>query len=219
MADMIASWRLKLSRIPAVIKILLASFVVILGLSGYLVFRGGSSYIYRNGNFAGDESPLRDGRNFSVEPANREFGLLIPKLGVNAPVRGNVDGSQEWAIAPQILKGIGHYRRGPLGPVTVDGAVPGQKGNIFLFGHSQILGRSKEDYAGVFNDLEELKEGDLIEVYYQEDKYQYRVTTGQVVDKTDLKWVEHTDQETLTLAGCWPLGLDWKRYVVQAERI
>lgn len=188
-------------------------------------FNRGDSYTYQYNadGSASEGGAVRVKGESSDSPVNQNFAIVIPKLGVNAPIKKDVDGAAEWAVAPQVLKGVGHYKRSKLGDVTVDGDLPGGKpGNVFLFGHSQILGRDKrENYAGVFNDLEELEDGDIVEVYYESEKYQYKIKSGQVVGKDDLKWVTDNgdDVETLTLMSCWPLGLDWKRYVVQAEKI
>lgn len=211
------------SKLPKYLKFLVPA-VVLFTVIGYWLFSRGDSYTYQyNGGSGGGGGELRVKGEFSEDPVNQDFSVVIPKLGVNAPVKENVEGAAEWAVAPQVLKGVGHYKRGQLGDVTVDGDLPGgEPGNVFLFGHSQILGRdSEENYAGVFDDLEELEDGDIVEVYYQGEKHQYKVKSGQVVGKDDLKWVTHDgdDTETLTLMSCWPLGLDWKRYVVQAEKV
>jgi LPXTG-site transpeptidase (sortase) family protein len=153
------------------------------------------------------------------DPINREFSILAPQIGVNSPISKNVDGSNEKFYIPNMLRGVAHYVRKDLGDVLVDGALPGQPGNIFLFGHSQIPGGSLENYQGVFNKLEKLAIGDIVKVFYEGKEYRYKVKTGQVVQKDQVEYLAHTEQETLTLMSCWPLGLDIKRYVVQADRV
>ena len=56
-------------------------------------------------------------------------------------------------------------------------------------------------------------------MYYQGEKFEYRVVEGKVVEKTALEYLKHTDEETLTLMTCWPLGFENKRYIVRAKRI
>lgn len=210
-----------LSRSSWVILIGLVGLVFVLVIAWSWLLGGEGSYRYAGRGSGGQEFKVKG--EVSNSQIEKDFWIIIPKIGVSAPVRENVDGAVAWAVAPRVLKGVGHYRRGPLGGVMVDGDLPGGRaGNIFLFGHSQILGRDpRKNYSGVFNDLEELKKGDKIDVYYQGKKYTYQVKSRQVVDKTDLRWVtdDGDDIETLTLMSCWPLGLDWKRYVVQADRI
>lgn len=153
-----------------------------------------------------------------VEPIDREFSIVMPRIGLNAPVFANIDGTNEYSYLPRILKGVAHYQHKDLGKVVVDGAFPGDgTGNIFLFGHSQIPGGDMSDYQGVFNNLEELRAGDVITVYYQGQPHQYVVRSGEVVDVSRVDVMAHTETETLTLMSCWPLGLDWKRYIIRAE--
>jgi len=170
------------------------------------------------------ENPDRDPFKFDQgdaqeEPVNHDFSIFAPQISVNAPVYANVDGSNENAYLANVLRGVAHYQHKELDNVTVDGALPGQVGNVFLFGHSQIPGGSLENYQGVFNNLEELIEGDVIKVFYQGEEYQYEVKEGHVIEKTQVEYLAHTETETLTLMSCWPLGLDWKRYVIRAERV
>lgn len=152
-------------------------------------------------------------------PISADFGLVIEKIGVNAPIR-HVDGSNEKAYLPNILQGIGHYQPKVLPQVVVDGSLPGEGGNVFLFGHSQIPGGDLSHYKGVFNNLGQLEIGDRMTVYYQgQAYYNYEVYQSKVVDKTALSYLDRTPKETLTLMTCWPLGLDIKRYIVRARRI
>lgn len=167
-----------------------------------------------------DREPFRfEGEFTQEEPVNKDFSIFAPQINVNAPVFANVDGGDENAYLANVLRGVAHYKNKKFKNVVVDGAFPGQKGNIFLFGHSQIPGGDLSNYQGVFNNLEELMPGDIVKIYYQEQEYQYEVMNGQVVDKDAVEYLESTETETLTLMSCWPLGLDWKRYVVRAKRI
>lgn len=154
----------------------------------------------------------------ATTPVATDFALVINKINVNAPVR-DVDGSNEKNYLPNILQGIGHYQRKVLSQVTVDGSYPGAGGNIFLFGHSQIPGGDMSHYKGIFNDLGNLDLGDEIVVYYQNQVFRYAVFESKVVEKTALEYLSKTEDETLTLMTCWPLGLDVKRFIVRARRI
>lgn len=151
-------------------------------------------------------------------PASPYFGLWIPKIGINAPIL-DVDGSNEKEYLPNILRGVGYYQHKELPEVTVDGSFPGEGGNIFLFGHSQIPGGSLENYQGVFNDLHKLVAGDRIVVYYQGQAFEYEIFEAKVVSKHAMEYLARTESETLTLMTCWPLGLDVKRYIVRAKPV
>jgi len=151
-------------------------------------------------------------------PVSADFGLIIEKIGVNAPIF-DVDGFNEKEYGPSILQGIGHFRQKLFLSTLVNGVYPGVSGNVFLFGHSQIPGGDESHYKGVFNNLGQLEIGDKIMVYYQGKAYNYQVYESKVVDKTALEYLGQTPEETLTLMTCWPLGLDVKRYIVRARRI
>lgn len=151
-------------------------------------------------------------------PVSNDFTLMIPKIKVNVPVVANVDGGNPNEYLWRVTQGVAHFKRREFANITVDGALPGEGGNIFLFGHSQIPGRDTSDYKGVFNDLHKLVPGDRIVVMNQGTWYEYRVAQGEVVSKKALEYLSPTDQETLTLMTCWPLGLDIQRYIVRAKR-
>lgn len=152
-------------------------------------------------------------------PFNTEFTLWIPKINVNAPVIADVDGSEAFEYLWQVKQGVAHYKHKKLTRVTVDGAKPGEGGNIFLFGHSQIPGGDTGNFQGVFNDLHKLIPGDKVIVYYQGQEFEYQVTKGKVVERDAVEYLERTPEETLTLMTCWPLGLDVKRYLILAKRV
>jgi sortase A len=84
---------------------------------------------------------------------------------------------------------------------------PGNGGNIVLAGHSG-------GKAYPFNDIYYLKPGDLIELYSNDQVYQYSVTEHILVDEVgqplekrleNARYIEPTDEELLTMVACWPL--------------
>lgn len=152
-------------------------------------------------------------------PVNTDFCLVIPEISVNAPILKNVDGSNKAEWIWKVKEGVAHFKHLELAEVTVNGSFPGEGGNVFLFGHSQIPGGDMSNYQGVFNDLEKLLPSDKVIVYYQGERFEYEVAEGKVVDRGDLQYLEHTSEEIVTLSTCWPLGLDVKRYIIRAKRL
>lgn len=84
---------------------------------------------------------------------------------------------------------------------------PGNGGNIVLAGHSG-------GKAYPFNDIFYLKPGDLIELYSNDQVYQYTVTDHILVDEVgqplekrleNARYIEPTDEEMVTMVACWPL--------------
>lgn len=165
---------------------------------------------------AGTPTP-KAGSNLGTGASN--FNISIISLDINAPVTKNVDGSRKEKYLPNVLQGVAHYQRKVLPDVTVDGALPGEPGNIFLFGHSQIPGGDTSNFKGVFNNLPNIKTGERVQIFYQGDSFVYEVYEAKVVGKNEISYLEKTPQETLTLMTCWPLGLDIKRFVARAKRV
>ncbi|MBU0708841.1 sortase [Patescibacteria group bacterium] len=152
-------------------------------------------------------------------PVSEDFSLIIPKVSINVPVIADVDGGNSKEYLWRVTQGVAHFKHRQYANVTVDGSLPGEGGNIFLFGHSQIPLGDTSDYQGVFNDLPTLVPHDRIALHYQGEQYEYQVAEGKVISKKDLTYLEATVEETLTLMTCWPLGLDIQRYIVRAKRI
>lgn len=156
--------------------------------------------------------------SLAITPISSEFGLVVEDIGVNAPIL-DVDGFNEKEYQSNIFQGVGHFRKRLFLTDLIPAAYPGDKDNIFLFGHSQIPGGDTGHYKGVFNNLGQLENGDFIVVYYQGQPFYYEVYETGVVEKTALEYLTKTKDETLTLMTCWPLGLDIKRIIVRAKRI
>jgi LPXTG-site transpeptidase (sortase) family protein len=101
---------------------------------------------------------------------------------------------------------------------------PGGGGNIVLAGHSG--GR-----AYPFNDIFYLKAGDAIELYSNNQLYQYTVTDHILVDEVgqplekrleNARYIEPTSEEVVTMVACWPLtGPDKfkQRIIIRAKPV
>ncbi len=120
--------------------------------------------------------------------------IQIPAIGVDAPIVMG-DG---WE---QLKKGVGQH------PGTAN---PGQPGNLVLSAHNDI-------YGEIFRDLDKLQPGDAILIHTHNRVYTYRVTEIQVVEPTDVRWLEPTPDPTVTLISCYPYLVDNQRIVVRAR--
>ncbi len=87
-------------------------------------------------------------------------------------------------------------------------ALPGQKGNTTIFGHSVLPAfNNPSDYHRIFSMLPTIQDGDLIEVEYDGVSYRYRVEDKVVVKPTDLSILEQDLSDSfLTLVTCVPPG-------------
>lgn len=145
----------------------------------------------------------------AISPVSSQFGIVIPKIGANAPVYPNVDASDANVYLPVLEKGVAHA----LGTVF-----PGVSGNVYLYAHSTDSFWNVGRYNAIFYLIKELENGDEIDVFYRGVRYIYRVVNKIVVDPTDVKWLtDPVSYDQLTLQTCWPPGTTLKRLLVFAR--
>lgn len=147
-----------------------------------------------------------------VQEVLPEFTITVPALGIkDGKVKTGVDGTNSGIYLKVLKEAIAHFR---------GSALPGENGNIFLFGHSMlpILGRGT--YESIFTDLPKLKKGDVIYVDYGDQTFSYQISQTAVVDPRDVFVLRQPqNQELLTLMTCIPPGFGSDRFVAIAERI
>lgn len=151
-------------------------------------------------------SPTPTSVSASVDPKIKEFGLKIDKLNILVPVIKDVNGSDKTAYNNALKGGVAHFKGTSL---------PGEKGNIFIFGHSSA--EVKSDYSKVFVSLNDLEKGDEIVIYYQSDEHKYKVTKKEIIEATDTAVLAKGKKEMITLMTCWPIGTKEKRLIIRAE--
>ncbi len=136
--------------------------------------------------------------------------LRIPKINVSAPI--NFESStNNTDIAYSLRSGVVHY---------ASTAVPGQQGDVVIFGHSSGLVWAPGSYKFVFTLLNELKPGDTILVDYKGTRYIYQVTGSQTVKPADMSILQqNSKQSELSLVTCTPVGTDKNRLVVHARQL
>jgi LPXTG-site transpeptidase (sortase) family protein len=98
-------------------------------------------------------------------------------------------------------------------------ALPGKKGNTFLFAHS-----GRNFYDGIhmnvqFYLLEKMGNGDLIYIKYYNNIFTYEVTDVKRVWPEEIEYLVEQDFEysKLTLMSCWPAGINYQRQIVEAR--
>lgn len=138
--------------------------------------------------------------------------VIIPKINAQLPVVYGTNSSAEDAIQNALNSGVVHY------PSTT---LPGQQGNVAIFGHSSnnIFNPGKYKFAFVL--LHELEPGDIFYLTYGSKVYSYRIFKKQVVEPTDT-WVLNPVADkpaTVTLITCDPPGTSRYRLVVWGEQV
>jgi LPXTG-site transpeptidase (sortase) family protein len=151
--------------------------------------------------------------NLDVVPTDNR--IIIPRINQNIPIIGvssknlvNHDWSALEKDMQEALKdGVIHY------PGT---SVPGNHGNIVLTGHSSYFPWDPGRFKDVFALLHQMKIGDKIVIYYNQEKYVYEVKEKKVVKPTDINVLKQTPDDKLTLITCTPVGTNLNRLIVTA---
>jgi LPXTG-site transpeptidase (sortase) family protein len=146
-----------------------------------------------------------------LRPADTNFSLVIPAIGASAKVFPNIDAARPDIFLPVLLKGIAHAK---------GTALPGQKGNIYLFAHSTDNFWDVGRYNAVFYLLKELKKGDEIAIFYKGVRHNYFVTNTKIVSPSDISYIVNAkkqSKEQLILQTCWPPGTIFQRLIIFAE--
>ena len=144
--------------------------------------------------------------------------LVIPAIKVDTPVvelgwktSKTASGSifSEWDVAEYAA---GWHK---------NSSVPGETGNVVMSGHNNILG-------SVFRQLDQLKRGDTLEVFAGGTEYSYAVDEVLILPekhasdaqrKTNVKYIQETPDDRLTLVSCWPRDDNTHRIVVIARPV
>lgn len=143
-------------------------------------------------------------------PIDSIFSILISKIGINARIFPNVDPSSPDVFLPVLQKGIAHAK-GTF--------FPGQKGNIYLFAHSTDNFWNAGRYNAIFYLLKDLRNGDDVAIFYQNVRYNYKVTKLEITGPSEVSFITRAQvgKELLILQTCWPPGTTWQRLLVFAE--
>lgn len=143
-----------------------------------------------------------------------EAKLIIPKINVEVPVDYGVTDISEANIQTSLRDGATHYK------LPGADAVPGQKGNTVILGHSSNDIFNQGAYKFVFVQLDRLQPGDVFYLHYEGTRYIYRMTSSKVIDPTEVSALQiGNDKPMATLITCTPPGTALKRLLIFAEQI
>ena len=132
--------------------------------------------------------------------------VVIDSVGVdvvvNNPIRTDIA-----TLDNSLLSGVVRY------PTS---GVLGENGNVVIFGHSSYLPVVRNNFFRAFNGIEDLKRGEIIEVYGENVVYRYEVSRVYEADADDTRIPLTNDTKKLTLSTCNSFGDLDDRYVVEA---
>lgn len=139
--------------------------------------------------------------------------LYIPRINKNVPLV-DVPSHQNWnELENNIQKGL--QEGVVVHPVS---HAPGNFGNLFLTGHSSYYDWDPGRFKDVFALLHEVKEGDIIEVYWEGKKYNYKIKESKVVPPTAVEVLNQPKNKSiLTLMTCTPVGTNKNRLILVGE--
>lgn len=151
--------------------------------------------INADGNFPSFTSSLKRESKSSYD----KFYLTVPSIKIK---------DQEVIIdSNDLTNGLAHL------PGT---ALPGEKGNIFISGHSTLPLIFNSNTKTVFSTLPKIKKGEKILVTIGGSKFVYVVESMKIVDPKDVSVILPPESlgRYITLMTCVPPGLNTKRLVV-----
>jgi sortase A len=102
-----------------------------------------------------------------------------------------------------------------------DTAMPGTLGNTVIFGHS-VLPQffSPTNYVSIFSTLHTLKNGDRVELVYDNTTYTYAIYDMYEVEPEELSPLAQTfDDRRLTIITCTPPGTYLRRLIIRASLV
>jgi len=151
-------------------------------------------------------------RPITIDPVNKEFSLVIEKIGVNAPIVKDVSVTNEKEYIEALKGGIAHASKSPYPSKDI--------GNVYLFAHASLDFWRLGKYARVFNLLRKLEKNDRIHLFYKNKTYVYEVVTVEKLPGWDTYPLEMpTIEPLLTLQTCDPPGTTLNRLVVTSKLI
>lgn len=156
-------------------------------------------------------NPLIDSAGNAIIPADGNFSIIVPKIGINAAVIPSVDPSNSEAYHEALLKGVAHASTSFL---------PNEQGVVYLFSHSTNYDWYVKDLNAVFYLLKNLTQGDLIVLVYNGSRYTYKLTEKRIVKPSDISYISPiSGKRMLILQTCWPPGSTTERMLVFADLV
>ena len=141
-------------------------------------------------------------KELGVSTALSYYYLSIPKLNIENAVVSTVD--------TDLTSHLVNF------PGT---AVPPEKGNAAVFGHSTIPSLfDSRNYKTIFAMAHTLVIGDKLSVTANNMTYSYVIYNISIVDAADTSYLsQETDNSYLTIITCTPPGTIWKRLIIRSR--
>ena len=186
------------------------------GLSDHLEYTHGTNAlkIDTDGDGYDDMKEIRNGYDPDAPGDTRpSIEIAIAKINISAPMVWSASDNEKSQLV-DLKNGVSHFP---------GSAAPGQSGNMIISGHSSNYVWVKGNYNYVFKNLNKLEIGDFIDVkVFQQNgriiTYHYKVSEKFVSAPDEEKIFQNSEKSSLSLSTCWPLGTNFRRLIVKAER-
>jgi LPXTG-site transpeptidase (sortase) family protein len=155
--------------------------------------------------------PLIDATGKEITPVNTEFSIVVPKVGINAPVIASVNPSDTASYSKALKEGVAH---------SATSFTPDQNGTVYLFSHSTNYEWFVKDLNAVFYLVKDLLPGDTVVVFYKGVRYTYELKEKRVVKPNQISYlVPEEGKKSLILQTCWPPGSTAERLLIFADLV
>jgi len=170
-------------------------------------------------------NPLIAPDGSEIVPVDTQFGIVIPKIGVNARVIPNVNPLKEAEYAEALKQGVAH---------ASTSFFPNEEGVTYLFSHSTNYEWFAGDLNAIFYLLKNLEAGDLIVLVYnpsassgripskesEGNLYTYKLTEKRIVKPSETSYLQPiAGDRRLILQTCYPPGSTTERLLLISELI
>lgn len=197
-------------------RVVLASLLIIAGLAVLLAAYGPVLvaelrfvFSQRNPQLI-DNNGQSDSQSAEIKAIDEDFGIVIPKINVNAAIVQDVDPYSSFEYQRQLAKGVAH---------AAGTGLPDEERSMFLFAHASGDILMARRYNSVFYLLNKLEVGDQLLIYYRGAPYHYQVSASKEVAADAISYLENNDESDLILMTCTPPGTTWRRLLVFADKI
>jgi len=158
------------------------------------------------------------GETLAPEPTlvkSSEFKISIPKIGAETDIQQDVSPYDKEEYLKVLKKNVVAQALGTAFPGDGDGKT------MFLFAHSSEQRILNARDNPVFYLLGKLENDDVILINYRGEIFTYRVYTKKVVKSKETDYLNYSEngKEILILQTCWPIGTNWQRLLIFAEKI
>ncbi|HPJ16948.1 MAG TPA: sortase [Candidatus Woesebacteria bacterium] len=146
---------------------------------------------------------------------DQEYSIIIPKISAYSNIVPNINPFKDTEYLPILKENVVAQAKGSNFPGL------GPNHTTYIFAHSTDQGIDMVRKNSVFYLLGELKTNDEVQIRYQGEVHNYRVYKTEVVEASQIEYLNYKepDKEIVILQTCWPLGTDWKRLLVFAQKI